>query len=132
MRSIKAPAVLAILLLGAAESAWAAGGVNFYVPLNVKSYPVASGRVEVWCELRNAQGQSLEANAVSVRLSNGAFSGGNARVRVLYTDQDAPALKRYRCALLPDRHTDLMPSINAAKSIPLGAKILKQVSGPLQ
>lgn len=132
MRSIKARAILAFLLLGATGSAWASGAVGFNVPLDVKSYPVANGHVEVWCELRNAQGQALEANAVSVKLINGASSGGFVHVAVHYGDQEAAALRSYRCALVPDMKTNYMPMMNAAKSIPLGATILQQVSGPLK
>ena len=132
MNATKAPMILACALLCAtAGHAYAADSVSFRVPLDVKSYPVADGTVDVWCELRTAQGQAIEANGVGVKLVGGATSGGFVEVKVHYSPQEAANIRTYRCALLPDGSISGMPNMNLGKSIPLGAKILKEVGGQL-
>jgi hypothetical protein len=137
MNAKKAFALLACSVLGAASSLAHAGTVAFNVPLNVTSYPGPT--VEVWCELRTAQNQPIEAGMAVVGIHNGA-GPGVALVKVNYLPQEAGAIRQYRCALVVESKSTLGGGLGsgigsknyAVKSIPFGATILQQVSGPLQ
>jgi hypothetical protein len=137
MNAKKAFSLLACAALGAACGLAHAGTVAFNVPLNVTSYP--GPNVEVWCELRSAQDQPIEAGMGVVGIHNGA-GPGMALVKVNYTPQEAGAIRKYRCALVVETKSTLGGGLGSgiesrgysAKSIPLGATILQQVSGPLQ
>lgn len=137
MNAKKAFSLLACAALGAASGLAHAGTVAFNVPLNVTSYP--GPNVEVWCELRTAQDQPIEAGMGVVGIHNGA-GPGMALVKVNYTPQEAGAIRKYRCALVVETKSTLGGGLGSgieskgygAKSIPLGATILQQVSGPLQ
>jgi hypothetical protein len=115
MNAKKTSAVLACAALSAASGLAHAGAVSFHVPLNVTSYP--GPNVEVWCELRTAQDQPID-----------------------YLPQEAGAIRRYRCALVVESKSTLGAGLGSGaqgkmygvKSIPVGATILQQVSGPLQ
>lgn len=126
-------AILVCAALGAASGLAHAGTVSFHVPMNVTSYP--SPNVEVWCELRTAQDQPIEAGMAVVGIHNGA-GPGMALVKVNYLPQEAGAIRKYRCALVVETKTGLGSGVSsknyAVKSIPFGATILQQVSGTLQ
>lgn len=133
MYTKKFSAVLAYAVLCAISSLAYAGTVEFNVPVDVKSYPVPDGRVDVWCELRSSQGQGIEANGVSLKLSGGALSGFT-HVKVHYVPEEAVNIRNYRCALVVETKS-LSSGIemqSMAKAIPAGATILSQVSGPLK
>lgn len=133
MNAKRSIATIVCAALGAASSLAHAGSVSFHVPLNVTSYPGPS--VEVWCELRTAQDQPIEAGISVVGIHNGA-GPGTALVKVNYLPQEAGAIRRYRCALVVESKSGLGSGVSgksySVKSIPLGATILQQVSGPLQ
>ena len=136
MNMRKASAILACAVLSAASGLAYAGTVSFNVPMNVTSYPSPS--VEVWCELRTAQDQPIEAGMSVVGIHNGA-GPGVALVKVNYVPQEAGAIRKYRCALVVESTRSLGGGIGSAregtgyaKSIPVGATILQQVSGTLQ
>lgn len=137
MKSIKQSATLAFALLCSVPALAQAGEVTFNVPLDLRSFP--SPNVEVWCELRTAQNQPLEAGMSVIHVQNGARSG-TAQVKVQYLPQEAAALKNYRCALAEGTKplSGLGGGIGSgegranAKSIPPDRTILQQVSGPLQ
>lgn len=132
----RAYAILACAVLGAASGIAHAGTVSFHVPLSVTSYP--GPNVEVWCELRTAQDQPIEAGMAVVGIQNGAKSG-MALVKVNYAPQEAGAITRYRCALVVETKSTLGSGLGSGvdgkmygvKSIPPGATILQQVSGTL-
>jgi len=133
MNAKKASAILVCAALCAASGFAYAGTVDFHVPLNVTSYPGPS--VEVWCELRSAQDQPIEAGMSVVGIHNGA-GPGIALVKVNYLPQEAGAIRKYRCALVAETKSGLGSGASgkmySVKSIPFGATILQQVSGPLQ
>jgi hypothetical protein len=137
MNAKKTSAVLACAALSAASGLAHAGAVSFHVPLNVTSYP--GPNVEVWCELRTAQDQPIEAGMSVISVHNGAQQGV-AQVKVDYLPQEAGAIRRYRCALVVESKSTLGAGLGSGaqgkmygvKSIPVGATILQQVSGPLQ
>ncbi|MFZ1910210.1 MAG: hypothetical protein WAU52_14125 [Burkholderiales bacterium] len=137
MNAKKAVSLLACAVLGAASGLAYAGTVDFNVPLNVTSYP--GPNVEVWCELRSAQDQPIEAFLTVVNVHNGARQGFT-HVKVTYTPQEAGAIRNYRCALVVETKSTLGGGLGSGasgkmygvKSIPLGATILQQVGGPLQ
>lgn len=133
MNPIKAVVFFALALLCVASSLAHAGTVTFNVPLDVKSYPETNGNVEVWCELRSAQDQPIEAGMVVVQVHNGSLSGFT-QVKVEYLPQEAAILRKYRCALVAGTKTGLGSDTGKAfaKSIPLGATILRAVGGTLQ
>ena len=133
MNAKRLSAILVCAALGAASGLAHAGTVSFHVPMNVTSYP--SPNVEVWCELRTAQDQPIEAGMAVVGIHNGA-GPGMALVKVNYLPQEAGAIRKYRCALVVETKTGLGSGVSsknyAVKSIPFGATILQQVSGTLQ
>jgi hypothetical protein len=133
MNAKRAFAAIVCAVLGAAPGLAYAGTVSFHVPLNVTSYPGPS--VEVWCELRTAQDQPIEAGMSVMSVQNGARQDV-ALVKVNYTPQEAGAIARYRCALAVESKIGLGSGAEGKmygpKSIPAGATILQQVSGPLQ
>lgn len=137
MRSIRHLTMLAFALICTVPAAAQAGEVTFHVPLDLRSFP--SPTVEVWCELRTAQGQPIEAGMSVISVHNGA-SSGTAQVKVQYLPQEAATLKNYRCALAEGTRplSGLGGGIGSgesrasAKSIPLDRTILQQVSGTLQ
>ncbi|MGA8005861.1 MAG: hypothetical protein WCA17_07165 [Burkholderiales bacterium] len=111
--------------------------MSFNVPMNVTSYPSPS--IEVWCELRTAQDQPIEAGMSVIGIHNGS-GPGVALVKVNYLPQEAGAIRKYRCALVVESQSKLGSGLGSGasgksygvKSIPAGATILQQVSGPLQ
>lgn len=133
MHTRKISAVLTYAVLCAISSLAFAGTVDFNVPIDVKSYPVPDGRVDVWCELRSSQGQGIQANGVSLKVSSGALSGFT-HVKVQYTPEEAVNIRNYRCALIVDTKSLSLGSgmQSMVKTIPAGATILSQVSGPLK
>lgn len=137
MNAKKAFALLACAVLGAASGLAHASTIAFNVPLNVTSYPGPT--VEVWCELRSAQDQPIVAGMSVIAIHNGT-GPGVASVKVNYAPQEAGAIRKYRCALVVESKSTLGGGLGSGieskgysvKSIPFGATILKQVSGPLQ
>jgi hypothetical protein len=131
MNAKRLSAILVCAALGAASGLAHAGTVSFHVPMNVTSYP--SPNVEVWCELRTAQDQPIEAGMSVISIHNGA-GPGIALVKVKYLPQEAGAIRKYRCALVVETKSGLGSGISGmnVKSIPAGATILQQVGGPLQ
>lgn len=126
MNAKRASAILACAVLGDASGLAHAGTVDFHVPLNVTSYP--GPNVEVWCELRSAQDQPIEAGMTVAAIHNGASTGGVALVKVNYAPQEAGAITRYRCALVVETKPALGSGLGSgvegkmygAKSIPPG------------
>jgi hypothetical protein len=135
MNAKRAFAAIICAVLGAASGLANAGSVRFNVPLNVTSYPGPT--VEVWCELRTAQDQPIEAGMAVRHVQNGALQD-TAVVNVGYQPQEAGAIRRYRCALVVETTTKVGEGYDGhlgsygPKSIPASAIILQQVSGPLQ
>jgi hypothetical protein len=137
MNAKRTSAILACAVLGIASGLAHAGTVSFNVPLSVTSYP--GPNIEVWCELRTAQDQPIEAGMAVVGIHNGA-GPAVASVKVNYAAQEAGAISRYRCALVVETKSTLGSGLGSGaegkmygpKSIPPGATILQQVSGTLQ
>ncbi len=121
-------AVALIYVLSTASGQALAGSVTFRAPIEVKNYPVPNATLLVWCELRSQQGQVFESNAAAFKLPGSASpAGGITQVSVHYTDEEAPNIGGYRCALVPGTGFD--PQSKQPKAIPAGVKILSQVSG---
>jgi hypothetical protein len=130
MYTRKITAVLGCAFLCLGSGLACAGTIDFNVPLDVKSYPVPNGRVDVWCELSNSQGQGIQANYVSLKLIGGTLSGFT-HVKVNYLPEEAANIKNYRCALVAESKS-MSSGLSTAKAIPVGATILSHVGGPLK